>query len=134
MCMEYDRELTVDSVFRNEQEKVFYKLTTPSRESPFGDYIHHSVTYNKGETVVSNRVSTSLSYWEELYGTIHAGLHLFCDMEEARVTAEYIKNKYELDCIVVPVLVKREHFVAAGWWSERFYTSCIVATQCTVLE
>lgn len=135
MCMEYDRELTVDSVFQNEQEKMFYKLTTPERTSPFTQFNYSApLTYTKGETVTSNRDYPSLTEGEIKHRSIYNGIHLCCDQAEAIEAIEYIKTKYMIDCIIVPVSVKLEDFVAAGCWSELPELNCIVATQCTVLE
>lgn len=133
MCMELDRELTVEIVFGETSTRTFYKLTNLHRESPFGCY-HSSLTYNKGEVVVSDRSKSFLTDLEILSTAVYHGIHLCCDLKEAQEAADYILVKYTTTCQIIPVSVHRDHFIGAGSWTERPECSCIVATQCTVLE
>ena len=134
MCMTLNSLSTADDIFQDKEEIICYKIVKKDRSSPFYGFGPRRTYYNTDDVVVSDRRYSSLSSLERLDMLIVDGLHLCQDRENAVNSLTYLREAYDIEGEVISVSVKREHFVATGWWSERPSLTCIVATQCTVLE
>jgi len=131
MCCKIDSSVVVFE--EGEEEKVFYKVVTASRESPY----YPMTTYHTGSLVRSSRSLIELDSFELQREEITWGIHVLLTQEQAADFKDLLVRchcRHPDDYRIISVRAEKKDLVGAGNW---FIEDCFptaVFMKVTVLD